>query len=158
MPEGLEQEALQRALLRPTMDYSSRVPEEYAIRRALVMLHDLGEPTPERVRLGSWDPGLKGRFKPGYTTTHAVVKPYGGEPAVVVNDTVKSFRQANRGDEAALKRIAAILAHETHHVRAGKPELPAYDKQIQVLRALGAGKRDTDQIREARGYVERLGR
>jgi hypothetical protein len=49
------------------------------------------------------------------------------------------FRDAQRGDLMALKKLASIYAHEDWHLRHGADERQAYEAQLTALALLGAG-------------------
>jgi hypothetical protein len=83
----------------------------------------------------------------------------GVERVIYVNTWTDVYRNAQRGDRAAMIALAAVLAHEAYHLEHGAAERPAYDEQLRVLRSLGASEHvnvDTlvKRIERAREYVK----
>jgi len=67
----------------------------------------------------------------------------GGRIALITSTS--AFENARRAmtpcnNIPALREIAGVLIHEEWHVRHGLDEGPAYDAQLTVLAALGAGQ------------------
>lgn len=139
---------IQKALLPVTMDYSSQVPENYGIRKALTMLHDVGVVGLPRVSVmskpkGLWDP----------TVENAHVDRRQNDPVIYVNDVTSIFKNADKGKPDALAELASILAHENYHITHQPGELPAYDYQLDVLNKLRAPHKVVDRVQKARDYI-----
>lgn len=146
MQEGLEEQAL-AMVLQPTRDFSSRVPESYAIRKALQMLQDQGLSELPPIQLFSKKPFNMGGGRMRQTDAYVQAPE---RSTVFVNDQGEAYQGALKNDAEALRQLAAKLAHEAHHVKNGRDEAQAYDEQLRVLGLLG-GK--TKKVSEARRFV-----
>lgn len=149
------QDLIQKALaepIKPTMDYSSRVPDNYAVRKSLQMLKDIGIDGMPRIKMSpGWNKKIQRANSP--IALAWVLK---GNDEVNVNDWTKEFEEANEGDPEALIQMAAALAHEKHHVDNGPDELSAYDRQLEVLNKLKAPKKLVDNVGRSRAYIQDL--
>jgi hypothetical protein len=60
-----------------------------------------------------------------------------------------TYKRAKRGDRNAIKELAGLIAHEAYHAKHGPDEGPAYEHQIDVLKAVGARRDAVARAREA---------
>jgi hypothetical protein len=63
-----------------------------------------------------------------------------------------AYKRARKGDAIAL---AGALAHEAFHIAHGPAEAPAYARQLEMLRMLGARRRDVEPVERAARHVTR---
>jgi hypothetical protein len=57
--------------------------------------------------------------------------------AIFLMTTTPAFRDAQRGNNDALRKIASILVHEEWHLRYGPSEKHAYEAQLTALMRMG---------------------
>jgi len=77
------------------------------------------------------------------------------EGAIYVSTQTRLWREATRGDWAALTMLASLLAHEDAHL-AGANEADAYALQLEVFDALVARDRVTGTDRYRQVIVSQL--
>lgn len=68
----------------------------------------------------------------------------------------ETFKRAGEGDRNAVKELAGLIAHETYHVIHGPDEGPAYQQQLEVLKAVGANGAAISRARDAQRIVAPL--
>lgn len=155
---GLQDELVKRELIRPTMDYSSQVPDAYPIRKALSILHDAGGPAPSRVVLN--DPKLSGndlyQMRKSPRQSLAFVDPRETNGPVHVNAWTEVYERASKQKEDALRHLASILGHEAQHEITGRDENTAYDTQLRILQALRAKPSELQPVIDAKEHVARM--
>lgn len=140
--------------------YSSQIPDDYAVRRALQSLGDIGYTGQMLPRVQKWEDfpyhkeyEKKGMPRPTGWTDIENMDP--NNPSFVVADYGKTYQRALKGDEDAIKSLAGVFGHEDYHIQHGKEERPAYNKQLDILESLRASPRAKDEVLEAqrwRGY------
>lgn len=144
--------------LKPTMDYSSMVPNEYPIRKALTMLHDVQFPVPSRVVMDDPKMSMNSRTVANRSGVQhlAHVNPAEEGLPVHVNASTETYGDARSGNPKALRELASVLAHEAQHQTGGPDEQAAYRRQIDALTALGAKNGEVNRVREIAAYVARI--
>ena len=147
-----EKEPLQSLL--PVFD--SRIPEDYAIRRALQQLNSLGYRGLILPRLASWEDhpfSATDRRAPIHRPSAWVRSDDGEHPKVYIADYGKRYKEASKGNENSLKSLAGIIAHEDFHNKSGYDEGPAYDKQLEVLESLRAPRQEIKNIQKVQSRI-----
>jgi hypothetical protein len=137
-------------VLEPSVDYSSQVPDDFAIRKAIQILHEQGVRGLPRIRINV----VQNPRRVANTQTRAFVRT--GDPTIYVNNHTDTYRRASKGDRRALIDFAGILAHEQQHVDHGEDEIGAYDRQIDVLAGLKAPKDTIEATIKARDYIQKM--
>lgn len=132
----------QRQPLKASMDYSSRVPDDYAIRKSLQMLHDIGITGVETPRLLKT---LPYKTTPG-ARTEAFVDLNEKYPTLNIGGWSDGYKRAAKNDPKGLAMLASMLAHEHYHVQHGAAERPAYQAQLDTLAQLKGSNRDRRAI------------
>lgn len=132
--------------------YSSLVPDEFAVRKSLSMLHDKGMDVP-KVKLYKPRPTrARGQEAQAYVDTREE------NPAVNLNRNTQTYRDANNNNPEALMSLASQLAHENQHIQGGPSEGSAYDEQIKALKLFGARPDAIENAMRSRAHVVGLGR
>lgn len=131
--------------------FDSRIPEDFAIHKALLALKGIGYQGTILPRVNSWadfpfkdDPRLSVQMRPVGWVTNQDQK----QNTVHIADYSDGYKNALKGNAGAIKQLAATIAHEdTHnHQTEGFDEGPAYRKQLDVLKQLKAPRAIIEQI------------
>jgi hypothetical protein len=132
----------------------SRVPDEYAIHKALAMLRENNLSTGDipQTRVVTL-PGITKKFQ-GRALAQTDTR--GATPQVSVMRDSSVYKNASKDNPGALTQLAGILAHEYTHVDQGaghQDESTAYDQQLDVLKRLGATQQQVNDVLKARAFV-----
>lgn len=137
--------------------FDSRIPQDFAIQSALMKLRELGRTGLILPRLAAYEDLPTSKDKRA-----AVGRPVGwvrsddADPKkVFVANYGDDYKSARGGNQNAMKRLAAIIAHEDFHNRKGFAEVPAYQEQIDVLKQLKAPRGDVLRIQDVQRHFSR---
>lgn len=75
-----------------------------------------------------------------------------------INTASPIYKKADKGDHAALRHLASLLAHENVHAAGASNEDLAYDTQMDVLRQLMAPESEIADVRRAKDFVANRGK
>jgi hypothetical protein len=148
MADPLQDVLMEREILKPTMNYSSQVPDDYAIRKALQLLHGIGLKGVSTPRVTGGSMNSKNGMIRGYVLPN--------EPYVFIPKS-DTYNLAKRNNKEALKGLAGIIAHENTHLTAPNrlDESGPYDVQLDVLNKLDASAQEKQLVMGAKQQVVR---
>lgn len=122
-----------------------------ALQRAMAMLPESTQDTMPDVQV------VRRNIPEGWQSrqvTNAYIDRSQLRPAInVTNDPGSTYRRASKGDDDALKELAALLVHEKYHVDHEPGEGPAYDAQVNTLRKLGASKSLIQSVLDSKNAI-----
>jgi hypothetical protein len=146
MSQELFDELMKREPIQPALDFSSQVPNDYAVRKALQMLHGIGVVGVSTPRVTGPPPGQFNGMTRGYVTRK---DPY----AFLVHDG--TYRRAMDGNEDSVKSIAGVLAHEDKHLKSSDrtDEYDPYQTQLGVLKRLKAPNHELHRVWAAQQQI-----